>query len=97
MTGAESKVARGLRLLLALGGDGYPPRFERLVLLADAMAEHRGGGRFKRTLAGAVIEGRAGGFVVYREIGREGLPETRVRPGYRGLWDGRFIIVHPAA
>jgi len=81
-----------LRLLLALGGVHYPPRFERLVALADAMAAHRGRGRFKRTLAGTVVEWCGGGFVAYREIGREGLPEIGVKPGYRGLWDGRFRV-----
>jgi len=81
-----------LRLLLAIGGVQYPPRFERLAALGDAMAAHRGQGRFKRTLAGVVVERRGRGFVAYREIGREGLPEIALNPGYRGLWDGRFRI-----
>lgn len=80
------------RLLLAIGGVQYPPRFDRLLALGDAMAAHRGRGRFKRTLAGVVIEWRGRGFVAYREIGRKGLPEIRVKPGYRCLWDGRFRI-----
>lgn len=80
------------RLLLVIGGDLYPPRFERLAALAEAMADHHDRGRLKRTLAGAVIERRGGRFVVYREIGREGLPEIAVKPGYEGVWDGRFRV-----
>jgi tRNA(Ile)-lysidine synthase len=88
----EVKMRALLRLLLALGGDHYPPRFERLAALANAMADHDGPGRFKRTLAGAVIEWRGGRFVVYREVGRDGLPEIRANPGYHGVWDGRFRV-----
>jgi tRNA(Ile)-lysidine synthase len=42
------------------GGEDYPPRFERLAALDAEMARHDGSGRFKRTLGGAVIEGRQG-------------------------------------
>ncbi len=81
-----------MRLLLAIGGDDYPPRHERLAALVDAMAAHGKGGRFKRTLAGAIVEWRNGRFAVYREIGRDGLPNVVAKPGYRGVWDGRFCI-----
>lgn len=79
------------RLLLAIGGGDYAPRYERLAALARSMAQHDGG-RFKRTLAGAIIEWRSGRFVVYREIGREGLPRISANPGFCGVWDGRFHI-----
>lgn len=88
----EVRMRALLRLLLALGGDHYPPRFERLAALANAMADRDGSGGFKRTLAGAVIEWRGGRFLVYREVGRLGLPEIRANPGYHGVWDGRFRV-----
>ena len=56
---------------MAIGGGDYPPRFERLAALAAAMTAPAGG-RFKRTLAGCVVERREGGFVFYREFGRDG-------------------------
>lgn len=89
---SEVRMRTLSRLLLAIGGDLYPPRFERLAALAEAMAANQGRGRLKRTLAGAVIEWRGGRFVIYREIGREGLPEIAVKPGYKGVWDGRFRV-----
>jgi hypothetical protein len=56
------------------------------------MERHDEGGRFKRTLAGAVIEGRGDHFVVYREVGRSGLPELKVKAGFASLWDHRFLV-----
>jgi tRNA(Ile)-lysidine synthase len=81
-----------VRLLLAVGGELYPPRHERLRDLAEAMKSREGGARFKRTLAGAVVEWRGGRLVIYREIGRNGLPEIRLEPGFQGIWDHRFDI-----
>jgi len=80
-----------VRLLLAIGGEDYPPRRERLERLATAMESHASG-RFKRTLAGAVVEGRAGRFVLYREIGRAGLPVVALKAGFEGIWDHRFRV-----
>jgi tRNA(Ile)-lysidine synthase len=80
------------RLLLAIGGVDYPPRRERLDRLAMAMEAH-GEGRFKRTLAGTVIEWRAGNFLLYREIGRSGLAHRGLDAGFDGVWDHRFRVV----
>jgi tRNA(Ile)-lysidine synthase len=80
------------RLLLAIGGDDYPPRSDRLSSLADAIADFPGKGRFKRTLAGAVIEWRQGRFHVFREIGRAGLPWLPLKAGQVALWDRRFEV-----
>ncbi len=80
-----------VRLLLAIGGEDYPPRHERVERLAAAMEAHQSG-RFKRTLAGAVIERRAGRFVFYREIGRAGLPSVAVKAGFDRVWDHRFRV-----
>lgn len=88
----EIRLRSLLRILLAVGGDQYPPRFERLAALADDIERHNNRVRFKRTLSGAVIEWRRGRFLVYREIGRSGLSKIAVRPGFTGLWDQRFHV-----
>jgi tRNA(Ile)-lysidine synthase len=80
-----------IRILMAIGGEPYPPRSERLGALLDAMRGHAGG-RFKRTLAGVVAERRGAQFVVYREIGRAGLEAAPLRPGRASTWDHRFRI-----
>ena len=54
------------------------------------MAQARG--RFKRTLAGAVIERRGARFALYREAGRDGLPEIAVKEAVSLVWDHRFEI-----
>ena len=79
------------RLLLAIGGEPYPPRRERLPALAEAIVGHPGG-RFKRTLAGVVAEWRDGAFLFYREVGRQKLPAHVAAAAYSGIWDNRFRI-----
>jgi tRNA(Ile)-lysidine synthase len=88
----EIRLRSLARILIAVGGDDYPPRFERLAALLRDMEGHDGSSRFKRTLAGAVIEWREGRFVVYRECGRAGLPETPVNSGFAGIFDHRFLV-----
>jgi tRNA(Ile)-lysidine synthase len=91
--GEPAEVRRRVltRLLQAIGGEAYPPRSAKLEALDGAMAGARG--RFKRTLAGTVIERRAdGGFAFYRETGREGLPEVAVAGPAKFVWDHRFEI-----
>jgi tRNA(Ile)-lysidine synthase len=80
------------RLLLAVGGADYPPRFERLAGLAEAIRSHGGGARFKRTLGGVVVEARRGRLLFYREMGRAGLPTLALRAGSSGAWDNRFQV-----
>jgi tRNA(Ile)-lysidine synthase len=89
---AEIRLRALVRILIAVGGEDYQPRFERLSALAAEMERLEESGRFKRTLAGAVIEGRRDRFVVYREVGRAGLPERPVKAGLAGLWDHRFLV-----
>ena len=88
----EVRLRLLVRLLIAIGGEDYPPRFARLEGLHRAMASHPGHGRLKRTLAGVVLEWRAGRFLAYREIGREGLPTISIGGGYAGAWDHRFRV-----
>ena len=78
------------RLLQAIGGEPYPPRTAKLDALDDAMG--KAGGRFKRTLAGTVIERRGLGYALYRESGRAGLPELPAKGPSRFVWDHRFEI-----
>jgi len=78
------------RLLQAIGGETYPPRSQKLESLLGAIGNARG--RFKRTLAGTVIERRGGRFALYREAGRQGLPHTEVAGARRLVWDHRFEI-----
>lgn len=80
------------RLLQGIGGDDYPPRFDRLDALRRSLVAETGGKRFKRTLAGTVVEARAGAFLFYREIGRSGLEQLPLGPGFRGVWDHRFAV-----
>jgi tRNA(Ile)-lysidine synthase len=86
---AEIRLRALVRILIAVGGEDYPPRFERLQALDAEMARR---GRFKRTLGGAVIEGRQGRVLVYREVGRTGLPRVTVKAGFSGIWDHRFRV-----
>jgi len=76
------------RLVMAVGGEQYAPRHDRLAALHDAVLGDAG--RLKRTLAGAVAERRGAQVAVYRETGRGGLPAVRLSPGTTGIWDHRF-------
>jgi tRNA(Ile)-lysidine synthase len=85
-----------LRLVLAVGGDDYAPRREQLAALTEVVSVLPKG-RFKCTLAGAVIEKRGGRICFYREIGRRGLPVLPVaaRPmsaAFSRIWDRRFEV-----
>jgi tRNA(Ile)-lysidine synthase len=89
--GDDVAVRAFVRILIAVGGGTYPPRFERLTPLLGAVLAHREG-RFKRTLAGCVVEWRDGRFAVYREFGREGTAPLPVRSGFAGVFDHRFVV-----
>jgi tRNA(Ile)-lysidine synthase len=88
---SDVAVRAFVRILIAVGGGIYPPRFDRLSALLAAVLGHRGG-RFKRTLAGCVIEWREGRFAIYREFGRDGVPPVSIRAGFTGIFDHRFVV-----
>lgn len=77
------------RMLLAIGGDDYPPHRQKLGALADAMLADR---PFKRTLAGVVVQARDGRVAFSREPGRAGLPTVALRPGESVTWDRRYAV-----
>jgi len=79
------------RLILAVGGDDYAPRREKVAALAAVIAS-LSTGRFKRTLGGAVAERRGGRVCFYRETGRQGLPVAPMPAVFSGIWDRRFAI-----
>lgn len=80
------------RALAEIGGEPYGPRLERLERLHADLVSHAaaGGGRFRRTLGGAVVERRGARLWVHREAGRRGLPSLLLAPGGALAWDGRF-------
>ncbi len=77
------------RLLMAVGGDPYPPRFERLAALLGGL---EAGNASKRTLGGTVIDAAAAKVAFYREAGREGLAEIAIDGDFSGIYDHRFQV-----
>ncbi len=74
------------RLLLAVGGEAYTPRLERLERLLGAVMA---GLRAARTLAGCRIAPARDGLVICREPARVAAP-IALEPGRMVRWDGRF-------
>jgi len=86
----EETVLRGLgRALMAVGGSPEPPRLNKLETLVEAL---RGDGARSRTLAGCRIVPEGRRIRLFREPGRDGLPEMSLPPGQLGLWDRRFRV-----
>jgi tRNA(Ile)-lysidine synthase len=80
-----------VRLLMAVGGEPYPPRAERLAALLAAMADPDAG-RLKRTLGGTIVEARRDRILFYRESGRRPLPRLKAVRGASFVWDHRFRV-----
>jgi tRNA(Ile)-lysidine synthase len=82
----------GLRLLarvvMAIGGQGYRPRLERLERLYAMLVSGEGAA----TLGGCRIAASGGEALVWRESGRGEPREMEIAPGSSALWDGRFRI-----
>lgn len=79
------------RLLQAVGGTAYTPRFDRLQGLRAFLAEAHGRPEpARRTLSNVLVTIESGRFIAEREWGR-GLPRRPLPPG-RLVWDGRFHI-----
>jgi tRNA(Ile)-lysidine synthase len=78
------------RLLTAMGGEDYPPRFDALE---NALAWIIEGGKAGRTLGGCRLSARDDGTIL---IAREDTAITRdaieLSAGQMKIWDGRFRI-----
>jgi tRNA(Ile)-lysidine synthase len=95
LLGAPDEIAlRALaRLLMCVGGSAYPPRWERLQRLLEALRAE--GTTRGRTLAGCRITAWRGNLLVCREAPRVSAGAGPVLPlqgGGREEWDGRFKV-----
>jgi tRNA(Ile)-lysidine synthase len=85
----------GLRALAAIlsciGAAAYPPRFERLERLYDALGDLGNGGG--RTLGGCRILARRQGLLICRE---SAAIDERVAARGEVFWDSRFRMTFPA-
>ncbi|HLY54193.1 MAG TPA: tRNA lysidine(34) synthetase TilS [Stellaceae bacterium] len=79
-------------VLAATGGAEYPPRFERLHRLVEALTEGRLGGGL--TLLGCRIVPWRDRWLVYREPAACADPAA-LTPGEAVRWDGRFVARLP--
>lgn len=77
------------RILMAVGGNAYRPRLDRLERLYFGL---KTGSRRHATLSGCKVSLNDGEILVRREAGRTGLPEIDLEPGASALWDGRFHV-----
>jgi tRNA(Ile)-lysidine synthase len=83
------------RLLQAVGGTEYTPRFVRLqglrAFVADAAAGRQAA---RRTLNHVILTVEADRFTAEREWGRS-LPRRPLSSGETAVWDGRFHVAAP--
>ena len=76
------------RVLMCVAGADYPPRFERLARLHDAVAAGLGSAR---TLLRCRIAPYGARLLVCREAAAAGAA-VDLAPGGRGRWDARFTV-----
>ena len=94
---AETALRALGRLLQAVGGSEYTPRMDRLEGLMSALREAlRNSASMRRTLNGCVADLRESELRLYREWGRSGLEQSKVKPGTRAVWDRRFRVEIPS-
>lgn len=84
-------------LLEAYGGDSPPARLSQTEALVEQMGDVGRGQEANRrraaTLGGCRIERTGDGpMLVWREAGRDGLPELDLQPGGCLVWDERFAV-----
>jgi tRNA(Ile)-lysidine synthase len=93
MTAAPADLAyRALAAVIAtIGGEGFPPRFERLARLAEALGADEGQFR-ARTLGGCRIQRWRRGIAVLRELAAVAPPVHLDEGASRIVWDGRFLV-----
>lgn len=90
----ELQVRSMAMLLAAFGGVSPPARLSQVEALAATLREPDGGSSSPAlTLGGCRVARRRGGdVVVWREAGRNALPEIELKPGSEALWDCRFVV-----
>lgn len=89
----EIRLRALARLLGALSGMPYAPRFERLERLCEAIAAGvREGEVLQRTLSGVTVRLDRGRLLLFREAGRDGFPTLTISPGDAVDWDGRIRV-----
>lgn len=89
----EIRLRAFARLLRALSGMPYMPRFDRLERIVAAIEAGVGGGdALQRTLSGATVRLDRGRLLLFREAGREGFPATMIGPGETIEWDRRIRV-----
>ena len=96
LLGAPDEIAlRALvRMLIAAGGGAVLPRLAKVERLLTLLKDDEDR---SRTLSGCRIEAMGSMIAIFRESGRDGLPEMRLAPGSSGVWDRRFLVRAPRA
>jgi tRNA(Ile)-lysidine synthase len=91
LDGAPEEIAlRALAELIgAVGGSETPVRLAKLEALLQALRLDPGKAH---TLGRCRIEPCSSRLGIFREVRGTGLPEARLRPGERLLWDNRFRV-----
>ncbi len=91
LAAADEEVALRVlsRMLMSVGGGGFPPRLERLERLWQDL---KAPGFRGATLAGCELHPHPLGCLACREWGRDGLPRATLAPGASLLWDSRFRV-----
>jgi len=90
---AEVSLRALARSLMAVGGNAYVPRLDRLERLHDRIRSNALAGG--ATLAGCLVVPRGGALLICREP-EMAAEETAVASGATVLWDGRFRITRAA-
>lgn len=85
----EVRVRLLTRLLGRFGGTAPRARLVKIERLAERVAGETG---LTATLGGCVVTAVGDQVKVFREPGRDGLPETSIAPGAAIVWDGRFSV-----
>lgn len=90
LSAAEEIALRALaRLIFTVGGASEPSRLAKLEALLAAL---KADPDKAHTLGRCRITPRHGRLLFFREMRKAGLPELKLRPGERMLWDNRFRI-----
>ncbi len=88
----EFRVRAFAVLVSSYGGASPPARLSQIEALAAQMSV-TSGRRHVATLGGCRVErNRNGAIRIWREAGRDGLPELDLQPGARLIWDERFAV-----